>query len=234
MSTVAALANVARFTELVEAVLGRPVDLPAFGVFYGRAGLGKTCSAIYAANKYGAMTVRVDYSATPKGFLEQCALACGILTPRGTVQKLAHQVGDWLADNPRRPLIIDEADHLARRRTIEVVRDVYERCAPAGAAIILIGEEVLPGLLGQTERIASRVLKAVRAEPITVDDVEILASRICPATPLGEGAAQALQAAVKGSARLCVQRLYELAERAAVEGWHAIIASQIAGQEGGR
>ena len=56
-TTIAPLKNVARFTELVERLMNRPPELPGFGVFYGRAGLGKSFSARYAINLYRAFYV---------------------------------------------------------------------------------------------------------------------------------------------------------------------------------
>lgn len=224
MTTIAALSNVARLAELTEALINRPAEVQGFGVFYGRAGLGKTYSAIWACTKYRAWHLEVDSCVTPRGFLLQCCAALGILQPKGTVQALAHQVGDYLADRPRRPLIIDEADHLARRGIIEIVRDVYKRCAPAGSAIILVGEETLPSRLEQWERIASRVLRQVRAEPMTAEDASVLASAICPDLECPAEVAAALAAAAKGSTRRCVQRLYEIRDQAAALGRGAITA----------
>lgn len=222
MTTIAALSNVARLAELTEALINRPAEVQGFGVFYGRAGLGKTYSAIWACTKYRAWHLEVDSCVTPRGFLLQCCAALGILQPKGTVQALAHQVGDYLADRPRRPLIIDEADHLARRGIIEIVRDVYKRCAPAGSAIILVGEETLPSRLDQWERIASRVLRQIRAEPMTAEDASVLAGAICPDLECTPEVAAALAAAAKGSTRRCVQRLYEIRDQAAALGRGAI------------
>ena len=110
----------------------------------------------------------------------------------------------YFADNPKRPLIIDEADILVKRRMIEVVRAIYKHCADAGASIVLIGEENMPHALKMWERVDSRVLKSTRAEPLTQEDILILTGMICPGIEIDAALLIRLRQTTGGSARRVV------------------------------
>tara|TARA_R110000787_G_scaffold211281_4_gene321153 strand:+ start:1545 stop:2273 length:729 start_codon:yes stop_codon:yes gene_type:complete len=230
-NTIAPLSNVMRFTELVERLVNRPPELPGFGVFAGKAGLGKTFSAIYAINKYRARYVECDYTWTQKAFCEALMVELGLLPPRTRlstpIYRAVAEIGDNIADNPGRPLIIDEADFLVKRKMIEIVRAIYKHCAGAGASIILIGEENMPNALKMWERVDSRVLKSVKAEPISEDDVKVLAGMVCQNLKFDKQAVQRLTRSSGGSARRVVTRLHDIKEAAGVNGWETITADQM-------
>ncbi len=225
-NTIAPLSNVMRFTELVERLVDRPPELPGFGVFSGKAGLGKSFSAIYAINKYRAHYVECDYTWTQKAFCEAVMVELGLLAPRTRltmpVYRAVAEIGDKLADNPLRPLIIDEADFLVRRKMIEIVRAIYKHCAGAGTAIILIGEESMPNALRMWERVDSRVLKSVKAEKINADDVAILSKMVASDLNFSKETNQRLLQKSNGSARRLVTLLHDINEAAKLNGWKEI------------
>lgn len=227
-STIAPLSNVVRFTELVEHLVSRPLDLPGFGVFAGRAGIGKTFSAIYAINKYRAHYVECDDTWTKKALCEAIMVDTGLLQPRTPMKmqiyRAVGEIGDYLADNPKRPLIIDEADFLVKRGMIEIARAIYKHCAAAGSSIILIGEEGMPRALKMWERVDSRVLRSEKAEPINIDDVKILADMICRDLSFDSSAYSCLKKESEGSARRLVTLLHNVKETAGLKGWEAVTA----------
>ncbi len=230
-STIAPLSNVMRFTELVERLVNRPPELPGFGVFSGKAGLGKTFSAIYAINAYRAHYVECDYTWTQKAFCEAIMVELGLLTPRTALTKPIYravaEIGDTLADNPKRPLIIDEADFLVKRKMIEIVRAIYKHCAGAGTSIILIGEESMPNALRMWERIDSRVLKSVKAEKIDIDDVSILSTMVAKSLSFTKETNERLLQKSNGSARRLVTLLHDVNEVANVNGWEEITPAHL-------
>lgn len=212
------LDNVVRFTGLMELLTGRDPDLPGFGVFDGPAGRGKTSASIYAANVYRAHCVRLESCTTQRGFCTAVGRELGMRNMERTVEGMIHQIADHLADHPARPLILDEADHLARRGIIELVRDIHDRAAPAGATIVMIGETGFYEGLKRWERVQSRVLKRVLAEPISAGDVAQLACRICRGIELSDELLAHIATQARGSARRAVGRLYAVRERALTLG----------------
>jgi len=221
VNTIAPLKNVARFTELVDLLVNRPSELPGFGTFSGRAGLGKSFAARYAINEFRAFYVECDFTWTQKAFCEALMVELGLLPPRTILKKPIYravaEIGDHLADHPRRPLIIDEADFLVKRGMIEIVRAIYKHCAAAGTAIILIGEENMPNALKIWERVDSRILKGIKAVPTDQDDVRVLAQLVCPSLTLEKPVIAKLRSCTNGSARRVVTKLYGLREKAALE-----------------
>lgn len=223
------LTSVATMAELVEYVVNRPPDLPGFAVLHGGAGMGKTTSCIWAVNKYRAYMVRCRFTSTQRGFCDDVAKELGISAPAKTIHRLVEQIGCHLADHYRRPLIVDEADNLARRRIIEIVRDIYEGCAPAGAAVILVGEQALPALLRQWERIDSRVLRSVQSPVPGLDDARSLAARVCPHLAIDDDGLQRVLTLTRASLRRMVSAFFALRDASLLDGWKTAGADAVEG-----
>lgn len=224
--TIAPIKNVALFTGLVARVVNRKPQLPGFGVFKGRAGLGKSFAAMYAINAFRAYHLEVLYSWTQKTFCEMCLKEMGVALPGSpTVATMVAAISEHLADT-RRPLIVDEADHLERRNIIEVVRDIYRGCADAGGSIVMIGEEQFPAKLERWERVHSRVLAFVSAAPSDVDDARHLAQLYCDKVKVEDDLLAKLVAKTNGSARRIVIGLEYIQETALAEGWRTIAAER--------
>ncbi|MGX7745904.1 DUF3164 family protein, partial [Rhodopseudomonas parapalustris] len=175
------LKNVASFMTLTLRLQSREPHLPSFGVFYGPSGFGKTEASIYAQNKTNAVRVELGETWSIKKLLQELLFELRI-QPKGTIPDLADQVKAALGDDPRRPLIIDEADKLLRKGgMLEVIREIGD---VAGCPVILIGEEMLPDKLAVHERFHGRVMDWTAAEECDQDDVAALASAT-PATADG-------------------------------------------------
>ena len=201
-NSIAPLRNVMNFMTMVERLIARGTGLPGMGCFYGPAGFGKTWSTIYAANSGPMCVVQV------KSVWSQKALCINILKelgikPKKVVWEMVDQISAELAKSGK-TLVIDEADHLVRKRMIEVVRDIYES---SFVPVILVGEEALPSTLRQWERINSRMLERVAAEPIDAMDFDHLAKLRCPHLDLDPEIAVQIQDASRGSARLICNNL---------------------------
>lgn len=89
--SIAPLKNVAIFTELTERVVRRDPNLPGFGIFSGWSGLGKTRSAIYAANKYQASYVEVGESWTKRKFVDALMQSIGLPLRPATIDNVLDQ-----------------------------------------------------------------------------------------------------------------------------------------------
>ena len=176
-STIAGLKNVAGFFELVERLRGRSPMLPNIGVMHGRSGDGKTYASIYAQNKTRAIRVEVGDTWTRKTLLTSILLECGVTDAFGTVAELARLAIAVLAEEPRRPLFIDEADKICDKGYIELVREI---AMGSNVPVLLIGEEALPAKLARVERVHNRILAWFGAEPCDLEDAKKLAALYLP------------------------------------------------------
>lgn len=171
---IAQIGNIALCNIALSRALDRSANLPGLVCFYGPSGWGKSVSANYIANNSRAYYVQAKSVWTKKHFLKSVLFEMGIKAA-GTIADMADQVAEELAAS-NRPLIIDETDHLVDRNAVELIRDIYES---SQAAILLIGEEGLPGKLKAWERFHGRVLAWVQAQPVNVADARKLAEIYC-------------------------------------------------------
>ena len=223
--SIAPLRNVALFSALVDRVMNRPLGLPGMATFHGPSGLGKSCCAIYAANKHRAYYVQVRSVWTRKHMLVSILAEMGI-RPAGTIPEMMDQVGQQLSLSSR-PLIIDEADYLMAKGMIEIVRDIYES---SQAAIILIGEEGLPQALEKFERVHGRMLDGQAAEPANANDARVLAGYYCPTAKLGDDLLARLLEASAGSVRRICVNLDRVREFAASRGLGQVSLADYTGE----
>ena len=174
VNTVAPLANVA----LLMAAMSRAMETPTHErllVLHGHAGYGKTTAAGYVANKKRGYRVECCSHWTRKALLQGLLHEMGI--PAGhNINDMFNQAVEQLSKSGR-PLIIDEADHLVRNSTIELIRDIHDK---SGTVVLLAGEEALPKKLERWGRVHSRVLEFIPAQPADLADVEHLARLYCP------------------------------------------------------
>lgn len=212
--TIAPLQNVALFTSLVRRVSDRPGHLPGMATFHGYSGYGKTFAATFAANKYNARYVEMGESWTKKKLAESILTELGVQNKARTISDQMDQIVEALAIDGV-PLIIDEADYLATKGLINLVREIHDK---SGAPVIMIGEEGLPGQLSKWERVHNRVLDWVPAQPATTDDAKHLARLYCPGVEVeGELLSQITEAASGRARRICVS-LERVRELAATQG----------------
>ncbi|MBG0802866.1 ATP-binding protein [Methylocystis sp. H4A] len=176
-SNFAALKNVSGFRELVARVTDRAPSLPNIGVMHGRSGDGKTYASIYAQNKTRAIRVEVGDTWTRKTLLTAILREGGVARPQGSIPELAEQAIAMLAEEPRRPLFIDEADKVVDKGYAELMREI---AMSSNVPVLLIGEEALPQKLASIERLHNRVLAWFGAEPCDLEDARKLADLLLP------------------------------------------------------
>jgi len=168
--SIAPLRNVAALIGLVERVQARAFGLPGMATFYGPSGWGKTTAVTVAANEYQAHVVQVKDCWTPTYLAQAILREIGLPPVRG-VAAMVDAIGGQLARSDR-PLIIDDAQYLLRKRMIELTRDIYES---SQAPVILVGEEKLPQDLTRWENIHNRQLAWEPALPCNLSDAQKLA-----------------------------------------------------------
>lgn len=206
---------VGAFLALTQRLIDRDPHLPGLGVCHGPSGYGKTQATIAASNVTGAVVVEVGDSWTKKILLQRILFELGHQSTRGTVGELALKVSEDLGRDPFRPLIIDEADRLADKGLIELVRELHEN---SQAPVILVGEEELPRKLLRIERVHNRVLEWMPAEACDLADARLLAEALAPSTGITDDLLDEVRRQSDGRARRIVVNLARIAEHARNDG----------------
>lgn len=210
---VAPLRNVLLLNALINRVQNRDFDLPGLACFFGPSGYGKTKAATWNAQETRAYWVEVKSTWSRKKFAEMILRAMGI-APGRTIGDMVEQIGDQLSRSGR-PLLIDEADLIARDGMIGIVRDIYES---SQGTVILIGEENLPQTLRRWERVHNRMLDWVAAQPADLREVGLLARIKCPELQIAPEVQQLVLERSHARARRIVVNLRQIAEYALATG----------------
>lgn len=205
-----AIKNVAAFMAMAVRLIERDPHLPGIGVCHAPSGYGKTYASIFAQNKTGAVRVEVGDSWTRRTLLQQILRELGEpVKTRMAIADLAERAIAALGDDPRRPLIVDEADRLVDRGMIEIVRELHEH---SSAPVILIGEEKLPTKLLAHERVHNRVLDWFPAQPCDLDDTRELAKAFAPRVAIDDALLEHIRQNSGGRARRIVVNLARVVE----------------------
>lgn len=212
--TIAPLRNVGLCTSLVEQVVTRPRHLPGMATFHGFSGYGKTRAAVYAAQKYRAYYVEVGESWTKRKFCQALLTELG-LQAKGTVADMVDAVIAHLVVTDR-PLIIDEFDHVVRRRYHELIREIHDK---SQAPILLIGEELLPQMLQASERFHNRMLDWQPAQPSDAGDVAQLARLFAPEVEIAPDLAALIAEVSDGRVRRIAVNIEKVRQEAAIHAW---------------
>jgi hypothetical protein len=192
----APLRNVTAVASALDRAIQRPSHLPGLVTFYGPSGWGKSFGAAYAANEHRGYYVVAKSVWTRKAMLSAILGEMGI-APGRTLAEMADQVAEQL-ELSGRPLIIDESDYLCEKGLIDPLRDIYEM---SQAAILIVGEEMLPKRLQRWERFHGRMLDWVQAQPADMDDARALARLYCDGVEVADDLLGRIQTLAKGSVR---------------------------------
>lgn len=216
IGNVAALRNVLLLNALIQRVQSRDEDMPGMACFYGPSGYGKTSAAVWNAQKFNCCWVEMKASWSLKKFM--LAVTASVFGPRmpavRTISDMVETVAVELRQS-QRPLLIDEADMLAKSSYIAVIRDIYEM---SRTPLILIGEETMPQTLRRWERVHNRMLDWVPAQPADLREVGLLARLKCPGLTIAEEVQQMVLDRSHGRARRIVVNLRQITEYALTTG----------------
>ena len=189
LSGKAPLANVGLTLGALNGAMKRPAHLPGIVVLYGPSGLGKSTAATVATVQLQAYYVQAKSSWTRKAVYQSILRVMGIM-PAKTIYEMEEQVATQLAAS-RRPLIVDECDHL-------------------------VAKEHLPSNLSRWERIHNRVLEWVPAQYADMDDARALRDLYCDRVAVADDLLAHIHKGSKGVARrICVN--LERAQQAGLE-----------------
>jgi DNA transposition AAA+ family ATPase len=219
VNTIALLTNVALVMAALERTMNAPRHLSRQIALYGPSGWGKTKAATYAANKFRAYHVRCTDVMTRKSFLKSILNEMAIL-PAPTIPEMLDQVNEELTTS-QRPLFIDEIDHMVRKASIEIIRDIHD--LSACSAILLIGEEKLPTELAKWERVHRRVHEWVLAQPADIEDARQLRSLyVSPGLSICDELLNDMVVVANGSVGRITENLALVEGEAITNGWTTV------------
>lgn len=193
-------------------------DSPRLGLLYGYSGYGKSVGAAFAAARTNASYVCAKSVWTQRTLLEGIATSLGIMKLVRTAPGILDQVIEQLTIHPR-PLVIDEMDFLVKRQSVEIIRDIHDATS---IAIMMIGEEDLPGKLKEWERFDNRIRLATAAQPASDADTLKLRDHYCLRVRVADDLALKFKQACRGCTRRIVTNLMEAENLAVFAGHNAI------------
>lgn len=205
--------NVAAFRRAVRSVEDTERGQPGIVVAWGQAGRGKTFAARNSHAERGGVYLSAWEGETQAAFLGRlCFEATGAKAPRSAHAckiRVIETLEKRRAQGQAATIYMDEADRIAFGR-VEDLRDIHEA---TGAAVILIGEEELIGLLSQRRRVWSRVTQEVAFSPVDEADIAAFALEAAGLDLTSEACAM-VRATSDGDMRL-VRNMVQLLEQAA-------------------
>lgn len=196
--------NVIKFQSLCDEL--KSTDLTSsFGIVSGRAGRGKTKTAIWytVQNPQDAVYVLyIDGMSIPQLAREICFEVTG-LRPRSFYDCLIEI--EKTTRLKRKLILIDEADKMPKKY-IEMLRGFNERCL---CPVALIGEETITSKLDEERRLKSRVRRVVQFEPMSVSDV-VTFYQMAVGIDIDPSVAMLLWERAKGDFRVVVRDAYSV------------------------
>ena len=133
---------------------------------HGRAGRGKTRTALHWHASHDSIYLRTIAIWTPKAFLAAMARELNAPSLPWSAAAAFTVVCDLLSAAPR-PVFLDELERLPRI-FLELVRDLTDS---TGAPFILIGEEELLDWMRRERRVWSRTMEQVEFRPLSESDI---------------------------------------------------------------
>lgn len=200
---------------------------PQLALLHGPSGYGKSVAAAHVAAMFRAAYIEAKSIWTQRTLLEAIAVELGIARLERTGPKLLAQIVNHLTNDPV-PLIIDEMDHLVKKQSVEIIRDIHDA---ARIPILMIGEEELPAKLKEWDRFDNRILVATPAEPSSLQDALLLRDHYCNRAVVEDDLVEAIAIACKGVTRRIVVNLQAAQKRAVAAGLPSIDLSTWGGEK---
>ncbi len=139
------------------------------GMVVGRAGLGKTRTAIkYHADNPGSVFIRIIeiFKGSQVAFLQKLCRELGVKKPPARKAALFYMAVDRLIANPQ-PVFLDEMERMPYN-AIELIRDLSDAST---APFVAIGEAELDDYMRRNDRVWSRTFQTLDFEPVSVTDI---------------------------------------------------------------
>src|SRR5574344_2957072 len=166
--------NVKGFMNLIYCLKNKPDNISKFGLIYGKAGLGKTKTALYLSSQFDAIYVSAKNSMTPKWLLEEIAKELDEI-PRFYTADIFRQCVNALKSKPQM-IFVDEIDYLlADFRTIETLRDLHDE---TGVPVVLVGMKLAKHKLKRHTHLFDRISEIYRFDEFDFHDVKQIVTEL--------------------------------------------------------
>lgn len=196
----APLSNISLLANAVERAMNRAPNLPGIVVMNGPSGFGKTMAATYCQNKFDGLCIELSSFCSSKNLMAMLLREAGIVAEHRLADMFDQLIQELRLS--RKPIFIDEVDHIAETKALQIIRDIHDK---AQCAVVLIGEERLPQKLQRTERFHNRVLVWQPASAASERDTHQLARFYSPSVEIEDDLLKALHKDSKSIVRrICV------------------------------
>ena len=135
-----------------------------------------------------------------------------------TIGAKAEKAVRHLIEHPR-PVIIDEVDVAIRKSYLELLRAIADKTQ---CPMMLVGEQHLPQVLEQWDRVANRILAYVAMQPCTLDDALTLRNFYEEEVAIADDLTAHFHKTEKGVARRIVIQLEHARQKALETGADSI------------
>jgi DNA transposition AAA+ family ATPase len=176
--------NVKNANRVLRNLLDRPkTEVVGLGLFYGRAGLGKTRWATKTAQDNGYIYIRLETNITTKDFLRELLSKLLHKTMpyyevRGTCNEIYNQILDYLQSHQDTVILVDECDYgFSNEKILATIRDLADQSL---ATFALIGmEEAKEKLVRMRSHFFDRTNAFWEFKPLSQEDADKIFKAIC-------------------------------------------------------
>jgi DNA transposition AAA+ family ATPase len=176
--------NVKNANRVLKILLDRTrTENVGLGLFYGRAGLGKTRWATKTAQDNGYIYLRLETNITTKDFLRELLSKLLHKTMpyyevRGTCNEIYNQILDFLQSHQDAVIMVDEADYgFSNEKILATIRDLADQSL---ATFALIGmEEAREKLVRMQSHFFDRTNAFWEFKPLSQEDSDKIFKSIC-------------------------------------------------------
>lgn len=161
--------NVKKFTSLMEELKNLPPNIPKIALIYGEYGLGKTETIQWWAFRNNSVYVRANQGMSSRWLLSEIAEEIGEESFWHTQETFA-VIENYLKQNPK-TIIIDEADYLIEKNTIETLRDLHDR---TGCPMVIVGMGNIDKKLRKYPHLIDRIYKSFVFKKYDIQDIKMI------------------------------------------------------------
>lgn len=219
---VALVKNLQNLLNAYDAVEKREPGADGMILLYGATGVGKTTALGYLLNQTSAIFVEASPAWTLGSMYRAIVTEIGV-EAKGRSADLERYIVDEMIKN-RRPLFIDELDHLllpgatTALRMLEALRSIHDK---SKMPIVMVGMDKIEQKIKLREQLARRVFQWVKFVDLDLADARVVAETLS-GIPVADDWLDALFAATQGRISYVSHNIKTAYRRAKTNRWDVI------------